>query len=283
MGSLYGQKSRLFLNNDVSFLAAILNGFSKEIDHAQAYWEKSCWNLPEKSAIPIVFRYVSAINVFLASIKIKDNIIDSRDLKKLNWKTLGLLYGNAFRKSRIELISFGFPMKKVEDWIELNFQNEHKLNLSLLSYTHPTSQITKTVFEFGGNLINLPQSEIAKLKIIGKSLGEIVYCADAKYDLEQDMLNNNFNPLRMNGSINQKDIDENIQLNVNRLMESFSSLNISTIIKTRYLAMLEKLRSTDLKKDPKEKDEKKENSSSYWDECCICDECCDCCQCCFDS
>jgi len=99
IGSLYGHTNRLFLNYDVSFLSSILYELSDSLRTNETYTSTSCWNLPKQSKISAVFKYTASLNVFLAQIKIIDNIHDSHYLNRLRWKTSRTVLRASFKKA----------------------------------------------------------------------------------------------------------------------------------------------------------------------------------------
>lgn len=278
IGSSMGQPSRFVLNYDIVFLSALLNEFSSESKYAGAYFEKSCWKLPDPKSIPLVFQYTSALNIYLASIKIQDNILDSKWWDKPKWLFTKLFLMKSFKKAERTLRDLNFPLDTVKSLIKRNWKNETTKNLRLEEYSEPTAQITKISFEHGAALLNINEQDRSQLGKIGYALGEMAYCMDAEEDLSMDKLNANFNPLIANSSISKEQIRNRVVQYTDSMIEQLSSLNISNQLKSRYILLLSSLNSSE---DPKEN--KKKESTSCLDGCCS-DCCCDCsCDCCVQS
>ncbi len=281
MGSTMGQSSRLALNYDIVFLSALLNEYVPNLQYEAAYFEKSCWKLPKTSAVPLVFEYTAALNVYLAAVKIQDNIHDSKWWQKPQWylAKAGLL--KAFRKAKNTLRKLNFPLTKVELLLKKNWINERTPNLALAEYVAPTAQITKLSFEHGADLLNISTTDKDKLGEIGHALGEMAYCMDAVEDWQMDKLNRNFNPMIANTSISKKQVKDRTAKYANAMIEALSALTISSQLKSRYILLLSSLDSSE--KNPKLQQQKKKERNSCLEFCCV--DCCSncCCEICSNS
>lgn len=111
IGSLYGQKERLFVNYDVAFLGEIMTSIEKpdfKINElSKPYRSLNCFSLPENEDIPLVLDYTATLNVILGVLKIDDNIQDERKLGFL-WRFLKMNFSRSFKKLSPELGIGGF-------------------------------------------------------------------------------------------------------------------------------------------------------------------------------
>ena len=79
IGSRFGQKARLLLNHDVTFLAELLDSMNGTDAEAwgPAYLSWNCLRLPDDAAMPVVLRYGAAVNILLGEYKVRDHEEDS--------------------------------------------------------------------------------------------------------------------------------------------------------------------------------------------------------------
>jgi Na+-transporting methylmalonyl-CoA/oxaloacetate decarboxylase gamma subunit len=202
IGQEFGHKSRMSLNYDAVFLAELLTSLS---DQSPNQWNNAlqasnkCFTMPrqnEKS--PAALRYAAASNVFLAALKIDDNI---RDKVGKRYKIMRWLLNDSFKKASQQLSDFGLNIdyfwQKVEAQQALEAQARRDFdNLAdaLAHYAQPTADMTAALFERAAHAISRP--ELAPLlSQIGQLFGQIVYALDAFEDLEKDIYAHQFNPL----------------------------------------------------------------------------------------
>jgi len=202
MGQEFGHKSRMSLNYDAVFLAELLTSLS---DESPNQWNNAlqatnkCFTMPrqnEKS--PAALRYAAASNVFLAALKIDDNI---RDKVGKRYKIMRWLLNDSFKKASQQLSDFGLDIdyfwQKVENQQALEAQARcdfDNLADALAHYAEPTADMTAALFEQAAHAISRP--ELAPLlSQIGQQFGQIVYALDAFEDFEKDIYAQQFNPL----------------------------------------------------------------------------------------
>ncbi len=273
MGQQYSQKSRLFLNYDIVFLSSLLNELQGEKNFAPAYYEKSCWNLPKQNEIPLVFQYTSALNVYLASIKILDNIKDSKYLKKAQWISAKLFYKRSINSAKQKLKELGFPIKKVEILVNESFEREKQRNLSLNDYAEPTYTITEIAFQHGAKLLKAQETDIKLMTSLGNHLGKLAYYLDARTDLIKDKEEKNFNPIIASSKVTTQLVVNEIDNQCTEMSELLQTSNFSDVLKSNYM-----LRLAGLFSGSSSNNQQTNNSNSDNCDCCGC--CCEGCSAC---
>ncbi|NME72360.1 DUF5685 family protein [Flammeovirga aprica] len=286
IGTLFGNKSRVFLNNDIVFLSAILNDLSnKNRGCSTEKLDKSCFKLPKKNEVSSVFNFTSSLNIFLTKVKFNDSKEDNGGLKKLLVKGGELFYNNHFTKAYKSLHGMNFPLQKVDGYLAENTTLEATAHLTLDQYTDPTAQITKLCFEFGASLIHQSEVMIQKIGEIGTYLGRLVYLIDAKTDLEKDKEKNDFNPILNSDLITLESVNTAIQEAQNQLCAAVEGINLTGALENRYLRKIRNLNASQepgkiiKKKKPKEQpqnqDQFNNHDGGYYDDGSDCG-CCDC-------
>ncbi len=202
MGQRYGQRSRLLLNFDTVFMAELLSDILEE-DASQ--WANSfqtvnkCFHLPNsKTKIPFSLEYAGAVNVFLGGLKINDHRQDSR--LSWGWRSLGLLFNKALRRSQRQLQQWGAAPKELWNLAETQQAIEQdeipqtsNLAEHLAHYAEPTALITARLFAQA-----MEQARKTALKDsfyqLGYAFGRLAYALDAAEDRAKDLTQGQFNP-----------------------------------------------------------------------------------------
>ena len=155
IGKLYGQKERLFLNNDIVFLSELLSSFDGNNNIFGDLKPNLCLSLPkDQKSIPLFLKFSAAINIILAYYKTLDNIKDSKSKLSI-WKLIRLSEIRNFKKAQIFLTSINFPISLIEKSIEEQFLRELKIvkfnsfEESFKYYAELTGKITGEVFKHG--------------------------------------------------------------------------------------------------------------------------------------
>lgn len=191
IGSIYDQKSRLFLNFDAVFLAELLSALSSENIQTwqDGYQSHNCFARIDEEKIPVPLQYSAAANVFLSELKTLDHIHDER---KFFWKSLQFVYSKSFKKAQENLEKFGLNTSNINGFIQEQFKLEQEKN-SLETYASPTAKITSLIFRQGAKLI---QTDANSLERIGFEFGKLAYLLDAFEDYEKDFKSNAFNGIQ---------------------------------------------------------------------------------------
>jgi hypothetical protein len=192
IGSVYGQKSRLLLNNDAVFLAEILTALSDEnsSDWQKSYQSYNCLNLP-KDEMPIALQFAAAANIILTQIKIDDHIVDEG---RRRYVFARKAFSNEFLKAENLLKQWGFPLDRIKKILQTQPEREWK-SASLEDVAEPTARTTAEFFAGGAELIG--KGDLTNsLYEIGFAFGKLIYILDAFEDYEKDYRENQFNALR---------------------------------------------------------------------------------------
>ena len=244
VGSLYGQKSRMFLNHDTVFLAEILTSLS---DEKVQTWQKSyqsynCLSLP-KNEMPISLQFAATANIILTEFKIADHVSDTRQRR---FKIAYRIFSKEFIEAEKRLNNWSFPLEKVRQLLETQTNIENSsTNLDELSL--PTAETTATFFSEGVKIIG--KSALKELAHeIGFAFGKLIYILDAFEDFERDEKRNQFNALRSYFGENGK--QKSVAIFLELESEIISKIDELPISQTRKQLFALRLRSNLQKKLP---------------------------------
>ena len=199
LARIYGQRSRLFLNYDIVFLAEVLS-LLQEANTAQwdpKLYSKNCFDLPKTKDIPTSLQFAADINTILVELKINDNMAD--DLNHV-WKWAKTILHKPFSKIQDRMDQWGIDRQTLVDFQEDDLIRQEKnisnntISEDLSYYAEPTANITAYLFSKGANAIQQSKYEDLIFQI-GFSFGELIYALDAWKDFEKDEEEENFNPL----------------------------------------------------------------------------------------
>lgn len=227
LGSLYGQKSRLLLNNDLVFFAELLtatsqqkHGYGCEFNFVadnfvaggterlamSAFSSFNCFDMPSSlkpdESLPLILQLAADLHIVLAALNIKDKVQDSQH--KTIWRSVETLFSPSMALASNRLEQRGFPLLH---YIELSAKQtnvERTLNdesCTFLSHeliensADTTARITESVFYQAGKAFDLSDKKCEILKQFGASFGNLTYCLDALDDLEKDKKAGDFNPI----------------------------------------------------------------------------------------
>lgn len=196
IGQKIAHSNRLMLNFDTVFLAELLSQLHSE---QLCDWDatllsiNTCFSIP-KGVVPFSLHYAAVASVLLGELKIDDQ---NKDENRLKWKLTKYFYSKSFQKATTTLKEWGIDTTSIYSWIDIQNQREqttcHHSNLetTLNYYAEATAQITGQIFK--GGTQQLPNA--VDLYELGYSFGKLMYILDAFEDYEQDIKNNQFNPL----------------------------------------------------------------------------------------
>lgn len=216
-----GNIPRIALNYDMTFLAVLLDSISLKEPNVEI---KRCFMHPlEKKPVIInneALLFSSYINIALYYYKIKDDIIDDKNLKSIVLEKILKPY---FKK--ISSIS------KINNLIESNLKNlsdfEKNKNFNYIDeISHPFSDIVGNILKYYPyELVDDNEYLRNNLYNFGYTLGKWIYLVDALDDLKDDIKNKKFNPINYLYNKENKSFDELLPLIKDRL--EFSILNCS--------------------------------------------------------
>lgn len=188
----FGNIPRLTLNYDMTFIGFILDGLSTDLITIE---NKRCIKHPTYDIQVIqetkALKYVSNLSVIFFDYKLKDNIKDDNNSKS---KVFNIFLSPYSKKA----LSNYNPINYI---IKLNLDNLSDMELrksftSLDEICHPFSDTMASIlkdypYELHNDSIYLRDN----LYKLGYFIGKYIYIIDAFDDLEDDILNNQFNPL----------------------------------------------------------------------------------------
>lgn len=191
----YGLWARLLVNRDATFLSLLGSSLCPEapiVSHA------TCCN-PLGRIRPLVqtaphVRYAAAVTVCGLVTKLRDDADDEAGWRGRASQTASILLNGAQRKAAHHLHETGFPVLEVLDAMSDQTRCESLVTQQPMGAARPTR------FAYGEIFAHLPQvtgaaaSDAAPLRALGANLGELIYCADAWEDHEEDRRKGRFNP-----------------------------------------------------------------------------------------
>lgn len=188
IGSNYGQTFRFALNYDSAFLGLLLSSFksrgeSIRLERCAAH---PLNKRPVVAESPIL-QYASDINVILTYYKFKDDFKDGKPLRSI--APMALFY-NGFRKARDRNPEKAGIIKQRLD----ELQETEKVGCqSVDAAAEPFARLMEEIFAYypySGD-----KDTDKKLRWFGYNIGKWIYILDAFDDVEDDIKNENFNPL----------------------------------------------------------------------------------------
>jgi len=209
----YGNKSRITLNYDMTFLILLLSSL---YEPENIIYNERCMVHPLKKQLIIqndITEYAAALNVVLSYYNLLDNWEDNRDFKSL---AVAKLLEGEFKKSSEEL-------REKSETIRYRLRN-----ISMLE-KESTDDIDAVSNEFGHLMeeIFLYRKDRweESLRKIGFYLGKYIYFIDAFEDMKKDEENNSYNPFNKLDMENKKDYAKNLLfLNLSFLSDEVEKL-----------------------------------------------------------
>ena len=204
LARIYGQRSRLFINYDIVFLAEVLSLLAKEDTTTwdSKLYSKNCFDLPKTAHLPNSLQFAADINTILVELKINDNITD--DIHQL-WKWAKTILNKPFSKIQDRMDHWGIERQTLLDFQEEDLIRQEKefdnktITKRLSYYAEPTAKITAYLFSKGAKAVQQSKYENSIYQI-GFAFGELIYALDAWKDIEKDQQEGNFNPLLFTSS-----------------------------------------------------------------------------------
>ncbi len=205
MGRLYGQRSRLLLNNDAVFFGELLTALSAETEAVtswdSAYQSYNCFSLPEsEAAMPLSLQVAATATLVMSEFKFRDQIEDGAGR---GWKLALRVYSQGFREASGRLKAWGFPVEAMwtaggmQEAREAEARERHteRTATEWLDYlAYPTATVTGLVFQHGAATVGSVAAET--MFALGYAFGQLVYLLDAREDFEKDTKRKEFNALR---------------------------------------------------------------------------------------
>lgn len=249
IGADYGQSARMLLNNDVVFLAEILQAISTEPtsnfqDWAQAFQSYNCMSLPDKADVPTTLRIAASVSMILSELKLDDHIDDSGSLVSRGAKKY---LGPAFTKSESEFSHLAFPLNEIRKWFDQQSIREKygrgrlSEHDSLSMFAEPTAMITAIVFQHSGSIVS-GDTWNTTMHRLGFGFGKLIYLLDAFEDYARDFRSVSFNAIASAYDLKtvsmpsavEESIERQIRRELNELDQCIAELPLASEQKQEY-------------------------------------------------
>ena len=192
LGNDYGLSARMTLNYDFTFfLLARMAIKDDEVcfndSHCSFNPRKKCSCIPNNNND---LAYTAALSIVLTYNKLKDDLHDSRLLKKIPSAFLIFLFKRKYKKAKSK-----YPQIFEEIELDLSRQTdiEKKESVSLDECADPSAVVLGKAFSYG-----ICEEYSQKSYNFGYGVGRLVYILDAADDIEKDRKNGSFNPFLKN-------------------------------------------------------------------------------------
>jgi hypothetical protein len=232
----FGNKSRITLNYDMTFLILLLSSL---YEPKNKITNERCIVHPVKEQLIIqneVTEYAASVNIILTYFNLMDNWKDDRDIKSL---VVAKSLKGEFKKSKDSL-----PEKT--EMIEKRLNNisriEKENSCDIDAASNEFGYIMEEVFIY-------KKDEWEKnLRKTGFYLGKYIYLLDAYEDMEKDAENNSYNPFNnLDVQDRKKYAEDLLMLNISFLSREIEKLPLvqdkGTIDNIIYSGILNKLKS----------------------------------------
>ena len=271
MGKLYGQRSRMLLNNDAVFLAELLTELESN-GRVYSQWSRAlrsfnCAAMPKtENDMPVALRYAAAATLVMSEMKLQDRAADARpgNSRTAATQMLGRIYSQPFLTASADLKQFGVPMESLWSWFRQQHERETELmasrpaevvihhgadasDTSLAYLAEPTEELTGAVFAQGVHAVGAESALAVKMLALGRSFGRLVYLLDAYEDEHKDLKRQEFNAFLTvyhsdNAGLSPEDRERAISsiLNCrNEVIEGIAALPLSTASRRTYTKRVE--------------------------------------------
>lgn len=189
MGKDYSFVSRLTLSYDCTFYAMLLMSINRS---CSGFKDGRCTFNPLKkckfaTSEGNAYHKAAAFSVISVYYKLKDDISDSRFLKRTLCRLLKPLFSHWRKKA---LKSYSEIDKLADEMMKMQYEIEHSDETSLDRAAHPTAFMIASLFSLDA------KDEMQKRVFyeFGYHMGRWIYLVDAADDIEKDKKYGNYNP-----------------------------------------------------------------------------------------
>ena len=207
MGRLYGQGSRLLLNNDAVFLGELLTALTPEKldfrDWGRSYQSFNCLSLPNGSeSMPLALQVAATATLVMSEFKVADQLQDGG---RGRWKLAQRIYSQSFYEAAQRLKAWDFPLDRMWEIYRTQKPRESAAEEetdvrgvigTLEHVAEPTAAVTGWTFQHGANVVGASAETQLTMYALGFAFGKLVYVLDAWDDFEKDNRTGDFNALR---------------------------------------------------------------------------------------
>ncbi len=200
MGRMYGQRSRMLLNNDSVFLAELLTELGPQRASANG-WARSlksynCASLPQSDdEMPFALKYAASATLLLGELKLQDRAVDRPGR---GVQLAANLYSAPFIDAARWLANAGLDVKAIRSLAEEQPPRERAARSGIQAdvldlCAEPTARMTEMVFRTGALSAGLNSETADLLAALGLAFGKLAYLVDACEDIRKDAKRQEFN------------------------------------------------------------------------------------------
>lgn len=207
MGRLYGQKSRLLLNNDAVFLAELLSALASDgrpvPDWDRSFQSLNCLSLPAGTEeMPLALQVAATATLVMSEFKVADRLDDGGNGK---WKLAQRVYSQSFCDASKRMKEWGFPLTAMWERYRTQRPREAEVQagveergvLQAIEYVaEPTATVTGWTFQHGAAVVGAAAETQQTMYELGFAFGSLVYVLDALDDYSEDLKRGDFNALQ---------------------------------------------------------------------------------------
>lgn len=223
LGKDYSFLTRFILSYDCTFYAMLLMSVSRS---CKGFVSKRCTCNPLKKCNFALcnsdsYNKAAAFSVISAYYKLKDDIADSRLLKKL-FSYISLPFFSHWRKKAVKKRGYIELDNIVSDMLSMQFEDEASDVSTIDTSAHPTALMLAKIFE------REAETEIDRRVYyeFGYHIGRWIYLIDAADDLNKDIKNKNYNPFVRANKTDCNYIQSVLSQSLARAYDAYNLMNI---------------------------------------------------------
>lgn len=188
LGKVSGIIAKFTLSNDLTFAYIVLDSLTQGKNELKCRCIAACGRKRKCIYHAKLADYVASMNLILAYKKLEDDVIDDH-----SWSA-NILCKLFFKSYETLKNQYSKTVCSIEKELERGYQLERE-HADYKELAECFSRITREFFT------NSPISELEKTALagLGEWIGKWIYVADAWADYEQDIKEDKFNPLRIDG------------------------------------------------------------------------------------
>lgn len=223
LGKDYSFLTRFILSYDCTFYAMLLMSVSRS---CKGFVSKRCTCNPLKKCNFAIcasdsYNKAAAFSVISAYYKLKDDIADSRLLKKL-FSYISLPFFSHWRKKAVKKRGYIELDNIVSDMLSMQFEDEASDVSTIDTSAHPTALMLAKIFE------REAQTEVDRRVYyeFGYHIGRWIYLIDAADDLNKDIKSKNYNPFVRANKTDCNYIQSVLSQSLARAYDAYNLMNI---------------------------------------------------------
>ena len=191
LGANFGNLGRLTVNYDMTFFYLLLDGLVQDSETAMGFCPTAPWKKREIVRQKVLHPLMGAVNLYLAGLKLTDDIHDQGGLtKKVGYETLR----SRLNRAETMLTEMGVDVSKARAIFLAQFAAEES-GETLADYYRSTAEGLAFFLGEAARLLELSEVTTRALQEIGYELGKVIYVMDSFVDYPSDTKNDKFNAL----------------------------------------------------------------------------------------